>query len=91
MRSHAGPHYSREMAPLRPLLKAHAVFPPNKEQLQALAKEKEDAERGRVVNGTALEETTAAGPGGRISGVSGGGVVGVTGRNRRDNGMKQSE
>ena len=36
VRPHAGPAYAKEMAPLRPLLKADAVFPPNKAQLDAI-------------------------------------------------------
>ena len=35
-RPHAGPSYSRVMAPLRPLLKVDGVWPMNKEQLKAV-------------------------------------------------------
>ena len=41
VRPHAGPHYARVMAPLRPLLKADAVFPPSPEQEKAIADMKE--------------------------------------------------
>ena len=36
VRPHAGPAYARIMHPLRALLKNDAVFPPNKQQLEAI-------------------------------------------------------
>ena len=55
VRPHAGPEYSRIIHPLRALLKADAVFPPNEEQKKAIQNLK-DLLRSDTVLGVADEE-----------------------------------
>ena len=46
VRPHCGPEYCRVAAPLRPLLKKDAVFPPNEQQVAAIEALKETTRRG---------------------------------------------